>query len=121
MAGDCEDEYSYGYYIKRGDSKSIYVTIDLGEEKDIDTVKVHKWEGEYPYGPESISVSTSENGSFYKAGGTVLTPKGAWYIVHLENTRARYVKVKFFKRNSGKSGSYWLFIDEIAVYGDKKL
>ncbi|HHW01106.1 MAG TPA: hypothetical protein GXX36_16345 [Clostridiaceae bacterium] len=110
LAGDYLDGKSYGYNLG---TNNVDITVDLGAERLIDNVKVHKWEGAYLYEIDKVSVYTSTDNVNFTFAGAATVPSGPaakWYDISFSPTNARYVKVKFEKRGN------WMFVDEILVY-----
>ncbi len=111
LAGDYLDGKSYGYYLG---NNNVDITLDLGTERYIDNVKVHKWEGVYLYEIDRVSVYTSTDNENFSFAGAATVPSGPtakWYDIRFSPTNARYVKVKLEKEGD------WMFVDEIMVYG----
>ena len=110
LAGDYLDGKSYGYNLG---TNNVDITVDLGKERYIDNVKVHKWEGAYLYEIDKVTVYTSTDNINFTLAGAATVPSGPaakWYDISFSPTNARYVKVKFEKRGN------WMFVDEILIY-----
>ncbi|NJD04335.1 MAG: DNRLRE domain-containing protein [Ruminiclostridium sp.] len=105
---------SYGYPIAAGGNVSLDVVVDLYGATNVDTVKVHKWEGSGSYSPDTVTVYTSTDGVNYTNRGSSSIPSGIWYNITFASTSARWVKVNFYKYSASAS---WLMVDEIQVFG----
>ncbi|HEY5537012.1 MAG TPA: family 20 glycosylhydrolase [Ignavibacteria bacterium] len=101
--------------------------IDLGSIQYISSVDVGMLNEEYSwiYLPKKIEIFTSSDGLEYTLRGVANEDEiqrwGEDILVHIEETKARFVKVKvqnFGKIPEGKPGAgndAWLFVDEIFI------
>ncbi|GAA0619646.1 hypothetical protein GCM10009534_63450 [Kribbella sandramycini] len=114
------DGKSFGYELSGiGATTRPSVTVDLGYQQVVGTVRVHAYQ-EYPdYRPDLVTVSTSSDGLNFGERAKLSFVNGAssiWYDLGFAPTPARWVRVTFDKRMGNKYQS-GMFIDEIEAYG----
>jgi hypothetical protein len=115
LSGIYTDGKSYGYSMGVGELVLVNVTVNLSNIYYIDSVGI--WgAGNYSYEPDNVSVYTSLDGIVYDYKGISNS------IVYQEFSNvtfspvsARFVRFEFKKKNTG---SNWMFIDELEVYGN---
>lgn len=66
LAGNYPDGKSYGYKIASGDTLTVTVTVDLEQVMNVNSIKIHKWEGTNKYEADSYAISTSTDGINYQ-------------------------------------------------------
>ena len=96
-------------------------TVDLGKACSIESARVHVYLGSDYSGivaPKSVALLVSDDGETYtEVGKTAVTAAAdtktqGWVEVALETAvEARYVRIAM------EHGGYWLFIDELEVWG----
>ena len=104
---------------------NMEVVINLSEEKSINQVIVGSMEnqGSGIYFPIAIEVLVSSDGKTYKKAGEIkrdfaTNPNNKLrdFIIDLQETKAKYVKVKVAKmKQTPNGGGVWLFVDEILI------
>lgn len=100
--------------------EDIEITIDLGEEVDIKTVKTrfHNGKGQWIYAPEKVKLELDNDLLVYDVAPSddVLIP-----IIFKTNQRSRYIRLRVPNYGvipDGKQGAgnkAWTFIDEIII------
>jgi len=119
ISGDHDDGYSYGYHVgSAGQQKTVSITVDLGSNKTVNLAALRKYEHlPKTYMPDKVKVYTSTNGTSFTLKGETAYANGLWYKIPFADTTARYVRFEVTKKSTGLEGD-WMFINEIAVYGD---
>lgn len=122
-------DYRYGWLGWEGED--LEATIDLGEERSVENVRVDFLQdvGAWVFMPLQLDVALSTDGqTFNDFGSTTVTTDERQAGVQTESfsitaasTTARYVKVKATNRKTcppwhgGAGGKAWIFADEIVV------
>lgn len=99
------------------DDKSPAAVIDLGEQKEIDVIKLYEWKDaqKNAYRCSRFRISVSDDKQTWTTVYTG-TEIGAQHTAMLnEPTKARYVKVDQFAKKEGALG--WPSLYEVEVYG----
>jgi hypothetical protein len=93
------------------------LTVDLGSVQPVDQVRILRY-GEYErfrYGPDSVTVAVSPDGTAYRQKARLTQANDRWYEASFPVTQARYLKVSFAKQHAAEADT--LFLDEIEAYG----
>ncbi|MFC0623277.1 glycoside hydrolase domain-containing protein [Kribbella deserti] len=117
LADEWSDARSHGYTAPAGTSRAIQLTLDLGAVKVTDNVRIHAYEEYLAYRPDSVSISTSVDGTRFVQRGARVTPNGTaglWYDARFGAAPARYVKVTLTKAFTADASA--VFVDEVEVY-----
>ena len=121
LAGEYTDGNSYGYKVPLDTTKTVDISVDLGELLSINDVRLHEWEGSSDYGADTINVYESQDGINYSHIDGFPVSDGKWTALRFSTRETRYIKVEFSKTNTGASGNDWMFIDEIEVYHNEDI
>lgn len=118
-AGHYADGRSFAYDVPADTTEDYAVVVDLGDQRALDQVRVHRYE-EYDsarYAPDSIKVETSADGKTFRQQGVPAgtEPGGTWYDVRFPVHQARFVKITYRKEH--RTNADMIFLDEIEAYG----
>jgi hypothetical protein len=117
IAGAFTDGNGYAFYTGNNESRTVSVTLDLKGLKALDLVQLRAYDdGFHQYSPDSVRVYTKADGGDFELRGEAAWPVGQWYEIPVPDVKARYVRLDLTKAD-GRFADY-LFLDEIAVYGD---
>lgn len=116
IAGHYSDHKSYAYLLDDGETRTVDITVDLGQSRDLQLVRFWRYnDGQHGYAPDQIVVSTSADGTNFTPQQTVTEPDDRWFIAPLKDVTARYVRISATK-TYGYFAEY-IFVDEIQVFG----
>ncbi|HVX44371.1 MAG TPA: discoidin domain-containing protein, partial [Mycobacteriales bacterium] len=117
IAGPSSDGHGYAYYLDSGQTRTISITIDLQGPKTISSAQLAKYDDAvHSYAPDRVAIYTRKDGEDFVERGSTTWGTGQWFTVDFAPVSASYVRFDITK-TQGHFADY-LFLDELAVYGD---